>query len=329
MKWKLFLITLSVFSFANLFSQEDIVLETANSCGIEIDQILITQKFLEFSSNSEASEVMNNIMKVIGLRPNYTVQAADVPNAAAVVIGQSRYILYNPKFIKSVNKSTNSDWSSISILAHELGHHLNGHTLSNKGSRPRMELEADEFSGFVLRKLGATLEEAQIAMNLLASPYGSASHPARGARLDAIQRGWESADDMIDDYSGSSGGEQVSTNEPTRQNEEHTSQNSTERVEEPETNNAPRPAVRHPSYAKYVIKLNPNPDRYYYLTHGNDFVTVSKGRPYPIGRLERNYKDENYPNVIRVDRGEDLFISKEGKLFTSNGKAMGQVNRIE
>ena len=34
------------------------------------------------------------------------------------------------------------------------------HTLERGGSRPEIELEADEFSGFVLRKMGATLPQA-------------------------------------------------------------------------------------------------------------------------------------------------------------------------
>lgn len=331
MKWQILILMLSICSFSSLLAQDETVLQTGNSCGLEVSQIAIPH-MLEFSSNSEASAVMNDIMKVVGLRPNFTIQAADVPNAAAVVIGLKRYILYNPKFIKSVNKSTNSDWSAISILAHELGHHLNGHTLSNKGSRPRMELEADEFSGFVLRKMGASLEEAQIAMNLLASPYGSISHPAKGARLDAIKRGWDSADSMIDDYSSRSE-KPVANNSTTVQG--HSNQAKTTPTTTNASNNnttkpsSPRPSVSHPSYAKYVINLLANPNKYYYLTHGNDFVLVRNGQPYPVGTLERNFKDENFPNVIRVKGGEDLYINKQGQLYTQKGTHMGRINRIE
>ena len=337
MKWQFLPLVLSLFSITILVAQDETVLETDHSCGIDIKKITITHDMLEFSSNSEANQVMNDIMKNIGLRPNYTIQAADVPNAAAVVIGQKRYILYNPKFIKSVNKSTNSDWSSISILAHELGHHLNGHTLSNKGSRPRMELEADEFSGFVLRKMGASLEEAQTAMNLLASPYGSVSHPSRGARLDAIKRGWDDANAIISDYSGGQMNTTQTTQESSPANEQSTANaenpsnnNQSSTTNERPSTNSPKPAVDHPSYAKYYIKLNANPNKYYYLTHSNDFITVSRGQPYPLGRLEKNFQDENFPNVIRIKgKGQDLYISRKGgKLFTKAGKEMGYIKSI-
>ena len=76
------------------------------------------------------------------------------------------------------------------------GHHLQGHTLEHGGSRPTIELEADKFSGFVLYKLGATLEQAEIGMITLGSDRGSSTHPSRKARLAAIESGWAEARDL-------------------------------------------------------------------------------------------------------------------------------------
>src|SRR5690606_36517304 len=76
---------------------------------------------------------------------------------------------------------------------HENGHHLNGHTLSSRGSNHADELEADEFSGFVLRKMGASLAGAQAAMRVLAEKQASATHPARADRLAHISKGWQQA----------------------------------------------------------------------------------------------------------------------------------------
>ena len=81
-------------------------------------------------------------------------------------------------------------WASVSILAHEIGHHLNGHSLMPGGSRPSLELEADKFSGFVLATLGASLEDSQVAINKLVSDEGSLTHPPKSARLAAIANGW-------------------------------------------------------------------------------------------------------------------------------------------
>jgi uncharacterized protein (TIGR02145 family) len=57
-----------------------------------------------------------------------------------------------------------------------------------------MELEADETAGFILFKLGATLEESQRAMRSTSvSIEGSYTHPPRSQRLEAIRKGWEKA----------------------------------------------------------------------------------------------------------------------------------------
>jgi hypothetical protein len=65
--------------------------------------------------------------------------------------------------------------------------------LNNSGSTPPTELEADFFSGYVMAKMGATLNEAKAAMSKIASNEASASHPGKSDRLNAIARGWNSA----------------------------------------------------------------------------------------------------------------------------------------
>lgn len=114
-----------------------------------------------------------------------------------MVYGGRRYLLYNPTFLAAVNRAGHTDWAGISILAHEMGHHLNGHTLRAGGSQPEDELEADEFSGFVLRRLGASLAQAQAAMAAVSPNEGSATHPGRAPRLAAIGRGWSRATAQI------------------------------------------------------------------------------------------------------------------------------------
>jgi hypothetical protein len=142
-----------------------------------------------FSSDNEAQSALKQIADASGLSTNFKLVAADVPNAAAVIFNNSRYILYNQTFMYNISQRTNY-WASISILAHEVGHHLNGHSLTPGGSRPSLELEADKFSGFILAKLGANLKESQSAINALVSETGSITHPGKSARLAAIANGW-------------------------------------------------------------------------------------------------------------------------------------------
>ena len=82
---------------------------------------------------------------------------------------------------------------SISVLAHEMGHHYYNHVVSSSGSTPPKEIEADAFSGYVMAKLGASLQQSLVAMQSIASDRASSSHPAKKDRVDAITRGWNSA----------------------------------------------------------------------------------------------------------------------------------------
>src|SRR5215213_10014309 len=150
-----------------------------------------------FSPGQDASEIIQEIIDVVGLKPNFEVKAANVPNAAAVVYGGKRYVLYNPNFFNSLIKATGNKWAAVSVLAHEIGHHLDGHTLSQSGSKPETELEADEFSGFVLRKMGASLADAQAAMKTAAAQRGTSSHPGQYDRLTAIADGWNKAEGQL------------------------------------------------------------------------------------------------------------------------------------
>ena len=146
-----------------------------------------------FTSFKEAEKLVESILNVVGLKPNFKLKVSNVANVEANIRRHTRYILYNPDFISLVNKATKDKWSAIFILAHEIGHHLNGHTVMGKNSRPHIELEADEFAGFVLQKMGATLDQAQLVMYYISKPEISKTHPARMDRLNAIEKGWNKA----------------------------------------------------------------------------------------------------------------------------------------
>ncbi|WP_282060608.1 hypothetical protein [Roseobacter litoralis] len=147
-----------------------------------------------FSSLSQVNEAVDRIIAASGLQQNFSVrESTEVDNAAAVIIEQERLIYYNPDFFRRVRAKTGENWAALSILAHEVGHHLNGHTLTNDGSRPPAELEADYFSGFIVRKLGGGREDAQIALKTFAPRAGSKTHPPRHERLKAVLDGWNAA----------------------------------------------------------------------------------------------------------------------------------------
>jgi hypothetical protein len=142
-------------------------------------------------------EMLTEVMNAIGLHQDIELKKAKVLNIEASVSHGKRYVLYNPEFIAWITKLTKSKWAAMALLAHEVGHHLNGHTLRKGGSRPALELEADEFAGFILHRLGASLEESQEVMKYIARPEITDTHPARASRMLAIQSGCNRAIDNM------------------------------------------------------------------------------------------------------------------------------------
>ena len=149
----------------------------------------------KYSERASASAAVKEILDAAGLSPNFVVRANGVPNAAAIVRGTTRFIEFNPSFIQQLKSNSGTNWSVYSVLAHEIGHHLQGHTLRNSGSRPNIELEADEYSGFILASMGASQADALAAMKIFGSERGSATHPAKSQRLLSISKGWEKGSD--------------------------------------------------------------------------------------------------------------------------------------
>jgi hypothetical protein len=142
---------------------------------------------------ADLKEMLQQIINVTGLSEKFELKEANVLNIEASISHKRRYILYNAAFITSLNNVTKNKWAVMTLLAHEVGHHLNGHTMHKGGSKPALELEADEFAGFILHKLGATLKQSQDVMYYIARSKESKTHPSQDSRLLAIEKGWDKA----------------------------------------------------------------------------------------------------------------------------------------
>jgi hypothetical protein len=150
-----------------------------------------------FSSDARTQNSIAAIMKVVGIMNKFEVKASDMPYAAAVVSKGKRIIYYNQSDLHLLENKLSNKYAPLSILAHEIGHHVEGHTLSNGGSQPSLEIEADRFSGHVLARMGATLEQACAAINEVCEEKSSTTHPGKRTRLAALTNGWMEARQMI------------------------------------------------------------------------------------------------------------------------------------
>lgn len=149
------------------------------------------------ASNGHAEKVVDRILRPIGLIRNFKViECSNTDNCFATVLKGQRFIVYDGAFMQQIEEETETDWSAISIMAHEIGHHLQGHTIDGRGGQPIKEIEADKFSGFVLHQLGASLDDATVAVRALGDEHATLTHPAKPARIEAIRKGWLEAEAM-------------------------------------------------------------------------------------------------------------------------------------
>jgi tetratricopeptide (TPR) repeat protein len=173
------------------------------SCGYGEKKITANPcNYMEASQNEvdqEAEAAVDKILSPLGLPHNFVLVAcSEVENAEARTHKSGiRYILFNKRFMNRIS-GYSSDHTALSILAHEIGHHLCGHTLSGfsdfRTSHER-ELEADEFSGFIMYKMGASLSQAQQAVRSVARDGDDSysTHPKLSRRLAAIKKGYDRA----------------------------------------------------------------------------------------------------------------------------------------
>jgi len=146
----------------------------------------------------QMQQMLSEIMNAVGLQNDFELREANVLNLEATISHRKRYISYNPEFINQVNAVAKDKWAVMTLLAHEVAHHLEGHTVRKCGSKPTLELEADEFAGFILHKMGASLEQSQEVMKYIAAIKTSKTHPARASRMLAIETGWNKVSSNTD-----------------------------------------------------------------------------------------------------------------------------------
>ncbi|MCC9166803.1 membrane-binding protein [Pontibacter harenae] len=257
-------------------------------------------------------DIVQEIINAVGLKPRFELRAADIENAAAVVYNGKRYILYNDNFLNKINNAVQTDWGGVSILAHEIGHHLNGHTLSRGGSNPGDELEADEFSGFVLRKMGASLGDAQAAISLLSEEQTSATHPGRRYRLAAISKGWNNAETQILASGGNAG--------------DATVRESIARRSEPRTTATPaRQQVSHRLDSQSILSkvtFSRLPQEQFYVTKQLNLVHVSRnGELNVMGKLART-NSKRFPYYFDIE-DQPVFVTDAGLLVNEDGQRVG------
>jgi hypothetical protein len=270
-----------------------------------------TEPAAGITTAAQGKQIAERIIDVVGLRSNFDIRPANIENAAAVVYSGKRYVLFNPTFINNLIKTTGTEWAAISVLAHEIGHHLNGHTVTGSGSQYTSELEADEFSGYVLRKMGATLAQAQAAMKTLAGARASRTHPGQYDRLAAIAQGWNHADDQL-------AGRQTARKDLAV----------TQPKAEPVVPNRGDVASNNSRVAldsRYIlgdVYFKADPQSRYHITTNYKLVKVGERGLNVLGKLTR-LNSSQFPYMIYDAQNTQLLVDSRGNIVTRNGQQIG------
>jgi len=223
-----------------------------------------------------AKEAVYRIVRHSGLQPVFTVREdLTIASAVAYIKGKERMIAYNPAFMARVMDSTCTNWSAISVLAHEVGHHLLGHTLDPGNVHPGDELACDRYSGFILYAMGATQEEAMATQEVAGDPHGTHRHPPQHARLEAIRQGWQEAHAIA------------------------------ERRE-------PEPFVVHDAF-RYVVRFTGDANTYYVDVQDQLVWCNNLAEPISFGRLENNVDRE--PKFRLVWNEEHYFVDSRNVIW--------------
>ena len=186
----------------------------------------------QFYSDREADSALTRILDAAGLAKNFTLTPCDkINNAVAISYKGVRYILYDKKFMQTITSYT-SNWANLFILAHEVGHHLNGHSVDatlfkiveakTLETKRKQELEADQFAAFILAKLGAPLNQLLNPIDLVASSGDDtySTHPNKNKRIEAIRVGYAKGRPNQSNVSSKVGGSTLETYSSWQKKEE-------------------------------------------------------------------------------------------------------------
>lgn len=153
----------------------------------------ITKK-AQAGDNSGLVEVVTAIISKLGFDVPINVYIAAGEDNCFATIGEGgeRLIIADQLFLNVVNNKSGTQWAAISIIAHEIGHHIAGFSKTVSQSSAS-ELDADYWSGYVLKKLGASKEASAKCIMFFGTESDTASHPNKHKRISAIQQGWDDA----------------------------------------------------------------------------------------------------------------------------------------
>ena len=151
----------------------------------------------DLADDIAAYKTVVNIIRETGLAQNFVVLPGDVANVKSYIENNERILEYNPNFMEKLQEDSN--WHGISVLTRQIGHHLSNYELAGEQAGIDEEIEADKYTGFVLFQMGASLDEAIHALEIVMKEDSIGKSISRNARLVSLTRGWNNSKLLMSD----------------------------------------------------------------------------------------------------------------------------------
>jgi hypothetical protein len=178
-----------------------------NSAYSQIDDLKInTNRHCSFSGkdwddelyvyplNPNITQYVEEILEASSTDMNFTLLQSNVENVAAVFDTTTglRYLLFSPDYMYRARTKL----QKYGPLVHEIAHHVLEHSLDSR-YRQVEELEADEFMGYILCRIGGItmLESVFKLIEVLPGSYFQSGQLEQ--RKQAIEAGWRRAENFI------------------------------------------------------------------------------------------------------------------------------------
>lgn len=222
-----------------LYSQNDVL------CAFVVDDIFdnsISSEKLKFSNSQEASVFVEVLLSEVGLPMNFHVKECNEINCtlkrnayAKMNKNGTRFIVYDNAWFSEIDNNEDNILS-LTILSHEIGHHLAAHTIQRNfkkykeackyckqksklfnqkvcdeehseeykkylANRRTQELQADRFAGFIMNYYGAKKQDILNVFKVISKPKEDSlsTHPRQEKRLKAAEEGFDMASDYKKD----------------------------------------------------------------------------------------------------------------------------------
>jgi len=178
------LCALFLLPLALLHGQDELSLKSSNVSFFEGENP--AEKKVELSPST--NDVINLVDQMVDLGKasrSFRILAAPVVSVVALEEDDQTYLLYDPSFLDDGNTPVEKNWTRLGVLAHQIGHLAKFHTMDRKSLADEV-LKAERFAAFVLYRMGATLAQAQGAIQTYAPVEPTKTHPGREERLKAF-----------------------------------------------------------------------------------------------------------------------------------------------